>query len=290
MICDWCKGPIPGVAQSSSRRFCTKACRQSAWRLRQRAGGAVATSDGTTPPGSFRYADPPYPGLAAKYYRKEATFAGEVDFAQLVAELEASRVAGESLGWALSTSARSLREILPLCPPAARVCAWVKPIGACSRTYGLHNTWEPVIVMPGRQLRPGKRDWLRAAPARGAGRLPGRKPIAFCAWLFEILGMLPGDTLIDMFPGTGAVSRAWAELSRRTAATPATSRRSSATPPPVVDLMDALRRALPSAGAAATSPAPGSTALEQSATAGAASLAPGGAATLEQSATQGRLL
>lgn len=219
MICQWCKGEIPVVVMSSSRRFCSKACRQSAYRLRKRAGTVAMSDDGTPAPGSFCYADPPYPGLAAKYYRHEPTFAGEIDFAALIAELEASRVSGAVLGWALSTSARSLREILPLCPPSARVCAWVKPIGACSRTYGLHNTWEPLIVVPGRSLRPGKRDWLRAGPARGAGRLPGRKPIAFCAWLFEALGMLPGDTLIDMFPGSGAISRAWAELSRRTAAT-----------------------------------------------------------------------
>lgn len=221
MICQWCKAEIPGVARSSSRRFCSKACRQSAYRLRKRSGATVATSDdGATSPGSFRYADPPYPGKAAKYYRHEPTFAGEVDFPRLIGELEAARAAGDCLGWALSTSAASLRDLLPLCPPTARVCAWVKPIGACSRTFGIHNTWEPVIVVPGRHLRPGKRDWLRAAPARGAGRLPGRKPIAFCAWLFDLLGMLPGDTLIDMFPGTGAISRAWAELSRRTAATP----------------------------------------------------------------------
>lgn len=243
MICDWCSEPITAVAVSSLRRFCSKRCRQSAFRLRKRS--TVATGDGAAAPpspGSFRYADPPYPGLAAKYYRNEPTFAGEVDFPALLSSLETSRTTGECLGWALSTSARSLRDLLPLCPPEARICAWVKPIGACSRTYGIHNTWEPLIVMPGRKLRPGKRDWLRASPARGAGRLPGRKPLAFCAWLFDLLGMLPGDTLIDMYPGTGAVGRAWAELSRTPAGTttleesPAadTSSRTAATAPNVV--------------------------------------------------------
>ncbi len=227
MICDWCNPPRAGVVRSSLRRFCSQKCRQSAWRLRKRSG--VATNDGarvaedrgdgSSAPGSFRYADPPYPGLSRKYYGKEPTFGGEVDFARLIAELTEARAARECLGWALSTSARSLRDLLPLCPADARVCAWVKPIGACSRTYGLHNTWEPVIVVPGRRLRPGKRDWLRAAPARRGGSLPGRKPIAFCAWLFDLLGMLPGDTLIDMFPGTGGVGRAWAEASRGTSPT-----------------------------------------------------------------------
>jgi hypothetical protein len=157
----------------------------------------------------FAYADPPYPGLAAKYYKDQPTYAGEVDHVALIASLKYSYD-----GWALSTSVRGLREVLPLCPPDARVCAWVKPIGVSSLTYGLHNTWEPLIVVGGRRLRPGRRDWLRAMPARGGGDLPGRKPISFCAWLFECLGMLPGDELVDLFPGTGVVGRAWAESGR----------------------------------------------------------------------------
>jgi len=158
----------------------------------------------------FAYADPPYPGLSLKYYRN-----AEVDHAALVASL----TAGGYDGWALSTAARSLRDVLPLCPPEARVCAWVKPIGVCPRTFGLHNVWEPLIVVGGRQRRPGKRDWLRAQPARRGGELPGRKPIAFCAWLFECLGMVPGDSLDDLFPGSGVVGRAWVEMSRRSSAT-----------------------------------------------------------------------
>jgi hypothetical protein len=46
-------------------------------------------------------------------------------------------------------------------------------------------------------------------PARAGGELPDRKPIAFCAFLFRQLGMLPGDELADLFPGTGVVGRAW---------------------------------------------------------------------------------
>ena len=41
----------------------------------------------------------------------------------------------------------------------------------------------------------------------------GRKPLAFCRWLFDLLGMKAGDSLIDLFPGTGIVSRAWAQRS-----------------------------------------------------------------------------
>lgn len=211
-MCAWCRQVMTTtVVRGSRRRFCSKRCRQSAFRLRRRS----CRSDGPfAAPGAFTYADPPYPGTSSKYYRDEPSFAGEVDFPALILSLEASRDSGACLGWALSTSARSLRTLLPLCPSDARVCAWVKPINASPRTYGIHNTWEPLIVVGGRPRRPGKRDWLRAMPARREGTLPGRKPIAFCAWLFELLGMLPGDTLVDVFPGTGIVARAWAELSR----------------------------------------------------------------------------
>lgn len=158
---------------------------------------------------SFGYADPPYPRKAAKCYKDQPTFAGEVDHAALIASL-----VDRYDGWALSTGAYALREVLPLCPAGVRVCAWIKPIGVSSLTYGLHNTWEPLIVVPGRKLRPGKRDWLYAQPAKRGGNLIGRKPLAFCSFLFDALGMVPGDSLDDLFPGTGIVSRAWREVSR----------------------------------------------------------------------------
>ena len=42
------------------------------------------------------------------------------------------------------------------------------------------------------------------------GRVTGTKPPAVCAWIFGLLGTAPGDTLDDLFPGSGAVTRAWA--------------------------------------------------------------------------------
>jgi hypothetical protein len=207
--CAWCRSaPAP-----THGRFCSRKCRQTAFRLRRR--GLLEATATDPAPKAFAYADPPYLGLSSKYYRRESTFAGEVDHVALVSLLQERHPDG----WALSASARSLATLLPMCPPGARVCAWVKPHGASPQTYGLHNCWEPLIVVGGRQLRPGVRDWLSALPARGGGELPGRKPIAFCAWLFRCLGMQPGDTLADLFPGTGVVSRAWAELSASPAAT-----------------------------------------------------------------------
>ena len=42
------------------------------------------------------------------------------------------------------------------------------------------------------------------------GHVIGAKPAAVCRWIFALLGAGPGDTLDDLFPGSGAVSRAWA--------------------------------------------------------------------------------
>lgn len=222
-VCQWCRRDLAND-RSPRRRFCSRKCRQAAFRLRKRSQLLEATDQ----PLVFAYADPPYPGSARKYYGEP-----EVDHPALIASL-----LQRYDGWALSTSARSLRELLPLCPETARVCAWVKPIGVSSKTFGLHNTWEPLIVVCGRRLRPGFRDWLSAHPARHGGTLPGRKPLAFCAWLFRCLGMGPGDELHDLFPGTGIVARAWAELGgpvsslleeRRRSATDPNDTRSSST-------------------------------------------------------------
>lgn len=196
--CSWCRSPITDVRA----RFCGQRCRQTAFRLRRRRATELVDAE----PKRLAFADPPYPGRAKRYYGNEPTFAGEVDHAALIASLEASFD-----GWALSTSADALRSILPLCPSEARVCAWVKPIGTATRTLGIHNTWEPLIVVPGRRRRGGVRDWLSAQPARFGGELMGRKPLAFCAWLFDLLGAAAGDEFVDVFPGTGVVTRAWRE-------------------------------------------------------------------------------
>ncbi len=196
-LCPWC----PSLLQPR-QRFCSKRCRQTAFRARK-LGVAGGLQDGIEL--CLRYADPPYPGLSRKYYRRESTYAGEVDHATLIARLSST-----SDGWALSTSARALRVLLPLCPPTVRVCVWVKANGAHPATRGPHNLWEALIVKPARLLAPVP-DYLYAKPARGGGDLPGRKPIAFCVWLFRLLGAQRQDVFNDEFPGTGIVKRAWSQ-------------------------------------------------------------------------------
>jgi hypothetical protein len=147
------------------------------------------------------YADPPYLGYA-KYYGDP-----ETDHAALIRRL----VAEYPDGWALSCHSPSLRVLLPLCPEDARVLAWVKPFASFKPNVRLAYAWEPVILRGGRRRsrrQPTVRDWL-AASCTLKRNFIGAKPDAFACWLFEALGLHPADTFDDLFPGSGAVSRAW---------------------------------------------------------------------------------
>jgi len=109
-LCAWCQEkPIT----DPRARFCSQKCRQAAFRVRRRR----ATEAAQGRPMVMAYADPPYPGLSSKYYRDEPTYAGEVNHAELIASLRSSTTYD---GWALSTSSKALRDVLPLCPPVTR--------------------------------------------------------------------------------------------------------------------------------------------------------------------------
>ena len=157
----------------------------------------------------FAYADPPYPGQAARWYRDHPDYAGEVDHAELVARL----VRDYPDGWALSTSMIALRDVLTLCPAGVKVAVWHKPSEpppGCAH-WQWHYAWEPVIVMGGRPA-PTVRNVLTAGilnKGQQARRFPGAKPPAFCRWLFALLWAVPEDELHDLFPGSGAVTAAW---------------------------------------------------------------------------------
>lgn len=152
------------------------------------------------------YADPPYPGCA-KYYVDHPDYGGEVDHAELIARLDA-----EFDGWLLHTSSPALWDILPLVPKDARLMAWVKPFAAFKRNVSVAYAWEPVIVKAARKPVVDKtivmRDWVSESITLQKG-LTGAKPEAVCRWAFHVLGAEPQDELVDLFPGTGAVSRAW---------------------------------------------------------------------------------
>ncbi len=153
------------------------------------------------------YADPPYIGQAKRHYSHDPKCA-EVDHVELLEKLSGYD------GWALSLSAPSLRIIAPLVPEEARFCAWVKPFASFKPNVNPGYAWEPVIVKPCRKLGrdvPTVRDWVSANITLKRG-LAGAKPAAFCEWLFRFMAAEAGDTLDDLYPGTGAVSAAWARF------------------------------------------------------------------------------
>ena len=91
--------------------------------------------------------------------------------------------------------------------------AWVKPFAVFKRNVPVAYAWEPVLVQACRKpivsgrVRP-LRDWY-SAPAELVPGFAGAKPEAVCKWLFEVMGCEPDDNLEDLYPGTGAVGRAW---------------------------------------------------------------------------------
>jgi hypothetical protein len=153
------------------------------------------------------YADPPYPGQSAKHYADHPDYAGEVDHAALVERLER-----DYDGWVLHTSSVALRDVLPLCPAGTRVMAWVKPFAAFKRNVSVAYAWEPVLVKACRKPvvsgRVVMRDFV-SEPITMQRGLSGAKPDAVCRWAFEVVAAKPDDTLDDLFPGSGAVTRAW---------------------------------------------------------------------------------
>ena len=154
----------------------------------------------------FAYADPPYIGQAKKHYGNDPNCA-EVDHGALLTSLS------EYDAWALSCSSTTLKQILgmPECPDDVRICAWVKPFCAFKKNVNPAYAWEPILVWGGRNLGsevPTVTDWVSANITLKRG-LSGVKPDKFCFWLFGFVGLTSEDEFIDLFPGSGAVGRAW---------------------------------------------------------------------------------
>jgi hypothetical protein len=162
------------------------------------------------------YADPPYVGCAA-LYRDHADYGGEVDHAELL-----RRLVAEFDGFVLHAAAtpKSMAALAPLVEniPGARWMSWTKGFAAFKRNVSVAYAWEPVIVKAARKpvvsTRLTMRDWVECSITLKRG-LTGAKPEAVCHWAFEMVGARPGDELIDLFPGTGAVTRAWSTWQRK---------------------------------------------------------------------------
>ena len=203
-LCAWCGEAIPPWMRKDAET-CSTGCRQKRHRFRVAPSSSAAST-----PMLFCYADPPYPGLARKYYGCD-----EVDHVELVGKL----VAEFPDGWALSTSSDALDDVLAIIRPhnvQLRVAVWVKG-SRPGIAYRARHAWEPLIVVGGRPRRLSAAEVLddvlvvgTSSRARSLpGALVGMKPVAFAEWMFRLLGAERGDEMIDLFTGSGAIGRAW---------------------------------------------------------------------------------
>jgi hypothetical protein len=161
------------------------------------------------------YADPPYYGSCIRYgHHHEAPYGCWNDLDTHRALID--HLAGYD-GWALSCTTNSLRHLLPMCPDGVRVMAWVKRYAPFKKFVSPLYAWEPVLVKAARRpITPEQngygvpRDWLDHVPMQNDGFAPhGAKPLVFCRWVFTCMGADRGDTLDDIFHGSGAVKVAW---------------------------------------------------------------------------------
>ena len=157
---------------------------------------------------TLAYADPPYLGCAELYPEHPESWRWDdpQSHADLLAQLDC-----DYDGWAYSLSSTSLSTLLPLAPEGTRIASWVKPFAAFKKNVRIAYTWEPVFFKPGRDSSklgaPVGRDHLAESITLKKG-LTGAKPDRFNEWVLDLLGFIPGDEVIDLFPGTGGMGRA----------------------------------------------------------------------------------
>lgn len=159
------------------------------------------------------YADPPYLGCGKLYvahHPDALDWDDPSEHEELVKTLEANFD-----GWVLHLSATP--ESIALYGrlverTGARWMSWVKGFAAFKKNVSVAYAWEPVLVKAARKPVVSKRlvmrDWIQERITLRKG-LTGAKPEAVCHWAFEMVGACPDDELVDLFPGTGAVTKAW---------------------------------------------------------------------------------
>lgn len=165
----------------------------------------------------FAYADPPYLGQGVKHYGELHPKASDWDSLDAHIRLIESLERDYPAGWALSASSPSLKLLLPYAPEDVRVGAWVKPFCVFKKGVRPAYAWEPIIFRGGRNKnhpppeKGGKqttpKDFIICNITLRKG-LVGAKPPEVCDWILDLLNVQPGDEVVDLFPGTGAMSDA----------------------------------------------------------------------------------
>lgn len=166
-------------------------------------------------PMRFAIADPPYLGCGRLYAQDHAD-AADCDDPAWHEALIGRLVADYPDGWVLCLHVPSIRTMLNFAPEDVRVGAWIKPFASFKANVNPAYAWEPVIWRGGRKRtreQDTTRDWLAENITMRRG-LTGAKPRAFGLWVLDLLNAQPGDTIDDLFPGTGAIGAAIAERLR----------------------------------------------------------------------------
>lgn len=115
-------------------------------------------------------------------------------------------------GWAIAMTVHSLSTYLRAVETDSRngirVAVWHKPSSSPSGSR-IANHWEPVLLkIPkerrGRTIGNPVKDVLTVSPLSSG--FIGAKPEEWSAWVLEMLGYQDGDTVTDLFEGSGAVT------------------------------------------------------------------------------------
>lgn len=180
-------------------------------------------------------ADPPYLGRAVRWYGVGGCGNGKGDGqadnhpeAHLWDNPEQHRELVRQLdrdydGWAVAMSVHSLSTYLDVVETDSRngirVCVWHKPAAVTSGSR-ITNNWEPVLI----RVPNDRKGWaselartsdvLSCVPPRR--NFVGSKPAAWTKWVLDLMGYCEGDTVDDLFYGSGAVSAITEEINRNT--------------------------------------------------------------------------
>lgn len=155
---------------------------------------------------NLAYADPPYLGCCGLYdhYHPDGRCWDDLETHRLLID----RLAADYDGWALSGTSTGIIRMAALFPGDTRIAAWSKSFAAFKKNVRIAYTWEPVYFHPGRDSSkdgaPVGRDHL-VEPITMRKGFTGAKPRAFCDWVLDLVGWLPGDELDDLYPGTGVM-------------------------------------------------------------------------------------
>lgn len=173
-------------------------------------------------------ADPPYHGRAHRYYglgghgggggNRRKYKADDNPEAHLWDKVETHLKLIETLnnefeGWAIAMSSHNLSiylsEVQTGSTSPYRVGAWIKPSSVPSGSR-IRNGWEPVLFRIPNSRRSHAfgfktQDYVIANPLRN--NFIGSKPPAWTKWVLSVLGATKEDEIIDLFPGSGAVSK-----------------------------------------------------------------------------------